>query len=59
MDLPIFIFIKQPCKDHFLVLTPKAKNYGGYCPKCGWKMLGGGWYLPPVKYFNKYFFHDH
>ena len=59
MELPIYIYRKfRPCADHFLILLPKAKNFSGYCKRCGWKLLNGGWYSNPVKFFNKYWF-DH
>ena len=60
MELPIYIYRKfRPCTDHlFDVLHPKAKGFSGYCKKCGWKLLGGGWYLPPVKFENRWWF-DH
>jgi hypothetical protein len=49
---------EKPCKDHFLLMPDEAQRNFNVCGKCGWKILGGGWYLKPVKMANRWHF-DH
>jgi hypothetical protein len=48
---------EKPCKEHFHLMSDKAKNFCNVCPKCGWKILGGGFHFNPVKFENRWFDH--
>jgi hypothetical protein len=45
----------KPCKDHFLLMSDKAKRNFMVCDKCGYKLLGSD-ILRPVKLENRWFF---
>jgi DNA-directed RNA polymerase subunit RPC12/RpoP len=48
---------EKPCEEHFLTMSDEAKRYFVICPKCGWKILGGGFPFNPVRFENRWFNH--
>jgi DNA-directed RNA polymerase subunit RPC12/RpoP len=48
---------ETPCKDHFHLMSDKATRFYNVCPKCGWRILGAGDWMRPVKFENRWFDH--